>query len=388
MEKNVYAIIDGQAGSCGNGKVIGQFAMEEDVDVAISNCMPNAGHTFEQEKKKRLFRNIPVSAVNPKTKLFIGPGSIIDMDILEQEYEENKDILDGREIIVHPLVPIIEKRHIEIEKQRIKSGSTFKGCAACMSEKIMRDPNLTFFKEYKSIHADLNYHRKFHDAMNHSKKVLVEGSQGCDLSLDSIEHYPNVTSRTVSVSRMLSDSKIPPTKLNKTIMVIRTFPIRISNEVYDGSQIYSGDYGDSLEYMWDQINIGAHLGIYPTAVDEDLIAQFKEYAPRWNELTSVTHKERRIFDIDLKRLRENIEDNDPQGLYLNFFEYLDESLFEANGTYSGESNEDPLLGKYQRNYLDWLEEELKVPITMLGTGPDLNHYIDRRPYVKRMKEKN
>lgn len=384
MKKNVYAIIDGQAGSCGKGKVIGQFAINENVDVAVSNCMPNAGHTFEQNGRRRLFRNIPVSAVNPKTKLFIGPGSVIDMNVLEREYEDNKDILEGREIIVHPLVPLIEPRHIEEEKRRIKSGSTYKGCAACMSEKIMRDSNLRFFKEYKNIKADSNYHRKFHDAMNQAEKVLVEGSQGCDLSLDNVIHYPNVTSRTVSFSRMLSDSKISPARFNQGIMVIRSYPIRISNEIYDGSYIYSGDYGNSIELTWDQINVGAYLGIPAISVDSDLIEQFVDVAPRLNELTSVTQKQRRIFGIDINLLKENIEDNDPAELYLNFFEYNDYDLYGTNGIYSGNSNEDILLNKYLRNDLDWLEGELGVPITMLGTGPDLNHYIDRRPYVKQI----
>lgn len=117
MERNVYAIIDGQAGSCGKGKVIGQFAIQENVDVAISNCRPNAGHTFCHDGKKRVFRHIPVSSVNPNTKLFIGAGAQIDMDVLAQEYEENKDILEGREIIVHPMVPLIEERHREAEKR-------------------------------------------------------------------------------------------------------------------------------------------------------------------------------------------------------------------------------------------------------------------------------
>lgn len=386
MKKNVYAIIDGQAGSCGKGKVIGQFAINEKVDVAVSNCMPNAGHTFESDGVRRLFRNIPVSAVNPKTQLFIGPGSIIDMNVLEQEYEENKDILDGREIIVHPLVPLIEQRHIEKEKQLIKSGSTFKGCAACRSEKIMRDSNLKFFKEYKNIKADTNYHRKFHDAINQAEKVLVEGSQGCDLSLDNITHYPNVTSRVVSVSQMLSDSKIPPTRLNKAIMVVRSLPIRISNEIYDGSYMYSGDYGNSSELSWEQVSVGAYLGIPPSSVDIDLIEEFFDVSPKLKELTSVTKKTRRIFEMDLNLLKENIEDNDPAELYLNFFEYQDYNLRGISGIYSGYSNEDIYLNKNLRNYLDYLEDELNVPITMLGTGADFTHYIDRRPYVKRIEK--
>lgn len=386
MKKNVYAIIDGQAGSCGKGKVIGQFAIQEDVDVAVSNCMPNAGHTFESNGVRRLFRNIPVSAVNPRTKLFIGQGSVIDMDVLKQEYEENEDILEGREIIVHPLVPLIEPRHIEEEKRRIQTGSTFKGCASCMAEKIMRDPNLKFFKGYKNIKADPNYHRTFHDALNSAEKVLVEGSQGCDLSLNNINTHPNVTSRTVSFDQMLSDSKIPSSRLKKKIMVIRPFPIRISNETYNGSYIYSGDYGNSPEFSWDQVNVGAYLGIPPICVDLDLIEEFREEAPKLNELTSVTKKQRRIFDIDLKLLKETLEDNEPDELYLNFFEYHDYTLHGISGKYSGCSDEDIYLSKYLRTYLDWLEDELNVPITMLGTGADFMHYIDRRPYVKSLKK--
>lgn len=47
---------------------------------------------------------------------------------------------------------------------------------------------------------------------------------------------------------------------------------------------------------------------------------------------------------------------------------------------------DIYLNKNLRNYLDYLEDELNVPITMLGTGADFTHYIDRRPYVKRLKK--
>ena len=146
----------------------------------------------------------------------------------------------------------------------------------------------------------------------------------------------------------------------------------------------SGDYGNSKELDWNQINVGAYLGIPAETVDSDLIEEFIDVAPRLNELTSVTKKTRRIFTLDINRLRENIEDNDPEELYLNFFAYKNYDLYGINGTYSGNSGEDILLNKYLRNDLDWLEEELRVPITMLGTGPDLNHYIDRRPYVKRM----
>ena len=116
MNKNVISVIDGEAGSCGKAKVIGEIATLEDINLgaSVTNCMPNAGHSFVDENgKKTVFRNIPVSSVNPKTELFIGPGSAIDMRTFKEEYESVKHLLNGRKIYVHEMVPLIEERHKE-----------------------------------------------------------------------------------------------------------------------------------------------------------------------------------------------------------------------------------------------------------------------------------
>lgn len=385
MKKNIYAIIDGQAGSCGKGKVVGQFAIENNINVAIANCMPNAGHTFSQNGKRRIFRSIPVSAVNANTILFMGAGTVIDMNVLEEEYENNKDILEGREIIVHPMVPVIEQRHISKEKEVLRSGSTFKGGGACLVEKVMRSPETKFFKEYKSIKADPNYHERLMKYLNSAKKVLLEGSQGCDLDLNHSGHYPYVTSRQISVAQMCADSGISPMRLKEIMMVIRPFPIRISNQTNIGQNIYSGDYGHSEELTWDQIHVGATMGWQPSTVNESDIEDYKELVDLEKsnpELTTVTVKPRRVFDIDIDQLRKNIQINTPTSLYLNFFQYLGDQYTSLTGKY-----EDVWIDKYQREYLNWLEEELSTPITMLGTGEDLKEYVNRKSYVKRMFRK-
>ena len=84
MNKNVIAVIDGAAGSCGKAKVVGEIATDKNIKLgaAVTNCMPNAGHTFVDENgNATVFRNIPVSIVNPETELFIGPGSAISSRI-------------------------------------------------------------------------------------------------------------------------------------------------------------------------------------------------------------------------------------------------------------------------------------------------------------------
>ena len=207
MIKNVIAVIDGETGSCGKAKVIGEIATENRINLgaAVTNCMPNAGHTFvDANGNKTIFRNIPVSCVNPKTELFIGPGSAIDMEVFKEEYENVKKYLNGRKIYVHEMVPLIEGRHKDYEREHIKSGSTFKGCGAVTQEKVMRDKRLEFFKTYKNAIVCSNdewLERLYKHLDNKNEYVMLEGAQGCDLDLNHSGNYPYVTSRNVSTSQ-------------------------------------------------------------------------------------------------------------------------------------------------------------------------------------------
>lgn len=372
----VTTIIDGLAGSCGKGKVIGYYSQKEDIDLAISNCMPNAGHTYEKNGRKRVFRNIPVSSVNLRTDLFIGAGSVIDMDVLKNEYEDNIDILKDRNIFVHPMVPIINERHIEEEKSKLRSGSTFKGGGACLAEKIMRDPNLEFFKEYKSIRSISNeeYHNRLIEYLKNSKKILIEGSQGCDLDINHSGHYPHVTSRQISVAQMFADSGISSKYLEKVIMVIRPFPIRISNTNELGININTGNYGHSKELSWKEINISSSMGSYPYFPDG--LEDYECYNSNnfdLTELTTVTKKVRRVFELDIEQLKRNVEINTPDEICLNFFQQFNIDYSNLSDDY-----ETLYVDRYLREYLNYLEDTLDTPITMLGTGADNKSMILRK----------
>ncbi len=49
---------------------------------------------------------------------------------------------------IHGLVPLIEEKHKQYEKNYIKSGSTFKDNVALTQEKIIRDKRLEVFKSF------------------------------------------------------------------------------------------------------------------------------------------------------------------------------------------------------------------------------------------------
>ena len=253
MLKNVISVIDGSTGSCGKAKVIGEIATDKSINLgaAVTNCMPNAGHTFvDKFGCATVFRNIPVSVVNPNTELFIGPGSAIDMEIFKNEYEQSSKYLKNRKIYVHEMVPLIDESHKQYERENITSGSTFKGCGAVTQDKVIRNKKLEFFKTYKNAIACSNeewIERLYSHLDNNSEYVILEGSQGCDLSLNHSGNYPYVTSRNVSTMQSLADSGISSERLLQTIMVIRPFPIRISNITKTGDVIYTGGYGNGHE---------------------------------------------------------------------------------------------------------------------------------------------
>lgn len=456
MVRNVISVIDGEAGSCGKAKVIGEIATDKSIKLgaSVTNCMPNAGHTFVDEKgNATIFRNIPVSSVNPDTELFIGPGSAIDMEVFNEEYEQVSKYLGDRKIYVHEMVPLIDERHKQYEREHIKSGSTFKGCGAVTQEKVIRDKKLTFFKTFKNAVVCSNYEwleRLYEHLDNPFEYVMLEGAQGCDLSLNHSGNYPYVTSRNVSVSQLLADSGIPPERLLQTIMVIRPFPIRISNVTKSGEFIYTGDYGKGDELTWTQINLAAMYGGYPYRGDVDcypnhlnskrlrkIISRCPEiylkqvfgenyksqkiesisllqalelerlmYKARGlsayetklidittidndfgrntifdqSEQTTVTKMERRVFDLDISKLKTNCRINNPSSLYLNFFQHL-------RLDYKGEKGdfENYYFNRYLREYFDWLESETNTPISALGTGSKNGERILKKSLIDNNK---
>lgn len=454
--RNVISVIDGEAGSCGKAKVIGEIATDKSIKLgaAVTNCMPNAGHTFVDENgNATIFRNIPVSSVNPDTELFIGPGSAIDMDVFRDEYDRVAKYLGDRKIYVHEMVPLIEERHKQYEREHIKSGSTFKGCGAVTQEKVIRDKELQFFKTFKNAIVCSNsewLERLYRHLDDPFEYVLLEGAQGCDLDLNHSGNYPYVTSRNVSTAQLLADSGISPERLLQTIMVIRPFPIRISNITNFGDIIYTGAYGTGRELTWTQINLASMYGGYPHDGDinsfdyllsRKLIKKGLKYCPEiylkqifgdnyknvdpkdvtilqalemerlyWksksydcyesrylhnlplidkdfddrtiidqSEQTTVTKMERRIFDLDIQKLKNNCRINTPSSLYLNFFQHLSHDHRELTGNYN-----DIWFDKPLRVYIEWLESETGVDISALGTGAKNGDRIIKGQLIKKL----
>lgn len=275
MIRNVISVIDGGIGSCGKGKVIGEIATDKSIKIsaAITNCSPNSGHTFVDEKgNKTIFQNIPVSSVSPEIELFIAPGSSINMETFANEYERVSKYVKDRKIFVHERVPLIEERHVEYEKKHIRTGSTNKGCGAVNKDKMLRNQKLQFFKGFKNaiVCSSSEWLERLDKHLNNSLEyVILEGFQGCGLCLNHSENNPNNTYRNVSTGQAIADAGISPEHILQTIMTIRPYMIRISNITQDGKYIDTGGNGSGIEHKWTQINLASMYGSAPYIGDID-----------------------------------------------------------------------------------------------------------------------
>ncbi len=373
MNKNVTVVLDSQAGSCGKGKFIGYLAQEDDFDAAINNFMSNAGHTYrDAEHGNVMTQHLPTSIVNPRTILNIGPGAAITPSILFDEIIKFKDIIGDRKINIHPRAMVIKQEHADKEKEIIRSGSTFKGCGVAQADKVMRVPGTQLFGEWykfedwstlvseddvKTIIDTIEVNDTMIDLNNMldcGYSVLVEGSQGCDLDINYGLPYPNTTSRQCHAGQLLADCGISPRLIGDIVMVTRPYPIRISNSTNIGLDISSGDYGDSEELTWDIIRerCGAPADI------------------EFGEMTTVTKKQRRVFEMNWERLAYVTALNRPTQIALNFVQYLD---YNALGCTKWSE-----LPKKVKDFIAKVESVTGVKVTLIGTGAENDKIIDRR----------
>ncbi len=334
MKTNVTVVVGGQFGSEAKGKVISFLANE--FDMAVRTGAPNAGHTVFHEGEIYRLQQVPATFSNPRCQLFIGAGALIDPVILKNEIERTKT---ADRIFIDPRAGIIQEKHAAQEAELTKNiGSTGKGCGAALVDRIWRK-DFTLAKDILTEYPLVDVATKINEGIDAGKSLLVEGTQGFGLSM---YHgiYPFVTSRDATAANFLAEAGISPLLVTDIILVMRTFPIRVAGN--------SGPLPH--EITWEELS--RRIG--------------KEVVER----TTVTKKIRRVAEFDLAIVQKAILVNRPTQIALQFLNYL---YPQDEGKCTWEA-----LSGDAKGYVDALERELGVPITLVGTGQENAAMIDRR----------
>ena len=328
-------VVDGFFGDTGKGKIVSYLSIADDAYiVARGGVGPNAGHTVVYGGKEYKLRQVPSGFVNKRSLLLIGPGVLV---YPPRFFEEIKLTDTEGRVFLDPQTGIIEDRHIEEEKASEhlgkKIGSTKTGCGTAMRDRVLRILKLA--KDIPSLSSylkDVAY--EVNNALDRNEPVILEGTQGTFLSLYH-GTYPYVTSKDVTASAICSDVGVGPKRVDEVVLVFKSYVTRVG--------------GGPLE---NELPI-------EEARKKGLL-----------EIATVTGRIRRVAPFNFKYAKRAVMLNSPTQIALT---KLDVLFKEDVG-----KREYKKLSRKAKEFIEKIENELKVPVTLISTGPETHEMIDRR----------
>lgn len=350
MDKDgkLTVLVGGQFGSEGKGVIAHHIADEYDIHVRVGG--PNAGHSFKYKDRTFKMQGVPVGWTNPEAQLVIGAGGIVDPKLLERELAEidEFDTTVRDRLTIDPQAVVLDERMHNAEggihgEMHARIGSTGEGVGAARHARMSRDPEQCDLArdvpELQHFVAKQPTHRFLYDSLLEGASVLIEGTQGAGLSMVH-GPWPYVTSADTNAAQLLADVGLPPSWLDETIMVVRTFPIRVAGN--SGPLQYEVD--------WDYISSRMNK---PT-----------------EERTTVTKKIRRIGRWDEELFSMALMLNDPSSIAITFMDYYSPAD-------EGKEHYDDLTEE-ATDFIQYIEEYSGVTVGFIGTGGDNWALVDCR----------
>lgn len=431
---NVSVIVGLQWGDEGKGRV--SHFISDDAICIRSTGGNNAGHTVVANGKEFALHLLPASIIKPTTISVIAPGVVIDLQVLSEEIEKLKNAgieVTPERLIISPRAHVILPYHIEkdkldeISKGDNKIGTTLRGIGPCYSDKVNRvglrmddllnctneqafikighalepveiltshflqeseisdmyEPAINYWIKYR--HALVPYVRDEREiifpALREDKKINIEGAQSLYLDSDHGD-YPYVTSSNPSTSGTIAAAGIGPKYVKNVYGIMKAYCSRVGE----------GPFNTELKN-----EIG------------DLIRKLGK------ELGTTTKRPRRCGWLDLVRLKNAVMIDGVTALCLNHLDtigkvglevgYIDvcTSYFYNYKNTSKEIDYVPVhseactpiyhrfkggwdttgcktyddLPKKAKEYIEFIEDYVGVPIKFIGIGPDEKDTIIR-----------
>lgn len=406
-----------QWGDEGKGKIVDVQAPTYDI-VARFQGGPNAGHTLEFEGTKHVLHQIPSGIFHPHIVNIIGNGVVLDPVIFRAEMQKLTDrgIDAAQNLYISRKAQLILPSHKYIDRVQEealgenKIGSTLKGIGPTYQDKIGRfglrvgdilaadfkDRYQTVIERHQKIvgfygksldiaeaeqdfFSAIAYLRTMrlvdseymiNEAIAAGKKILAEGAQGSLLDID-FGTYPFVTSSNTLVAGACTGLGIAPRHIGDVYGIFKAYCTRVGS------------------------------GPFPTELHDETGERIRRAG---NEFGSTTGRPRRCGWIDLPTLKYSIMLNGVTQLnmmkadVLDDFEeikvcthyklpngeltdkvphqLIDEELTPVYQTLPGWQTNTSKIENYTdlpvafHGYLQFLEKELNVPITIVSVGPD------------------
>ena len=419
---SIDAVVGGQWGDEGKGKIVDLLSKNVKI-VARYQGGANAGHTVYHDDQKVVLHQIPTGALRENCICILGNGMVIDpIGILEElNTLKNLDILIKNRILVDYYAHIVTPIHKCIDRTnekrtKNKIGTTCKGIGPTYTDKYnrigIRAIDLLSHDTLKKKIEDrleLAIHKQqinledipllkkelviFYDACQminiyiqdtfnylHGKmsaNMLIEGAQGTMLDIDH-GTYPYVTSSNCSSGGISTGLGIPGSKLNNIIGIFKAYTTRVGGGPFP-TELFDED-GEVLGNIGKEF--GATTGRPRRCGWFDLVAA--NYSAKINGLTHIALTKLDILDsfdtikvcvgynihgkviTNLTEALNNLEEVKP--IYKEFIGWKSEIK-----DYTNFSD----LPVNTKTYIQYLETEMNVPISIISIGPKRHQIINR-----------
>ena len=413
-----------QWGDEGKGKIVDVLTPKYDI-IARFQGGPNAGHTLEFEGIKHVLNTIPSGIFHPEVINLVGNGVVIDPLIFKGELDKlapyNIDFkkrlfISKKAHLILPTHRLLDAAS-EAAKGKNKIGSTLKGIGPTYMDKTGRnglrvgdifsenfkekyqalvEKHIGILAHYEGFEYDLNSleapwlesletlkslqavdsEHFLNKALLEGKKILAEGAQGTMLDID-FGTYPFVTSSNTVTAGTCTGLGIAPTRIGKVVGIFKAYCTRVGS------------------------------GPFPTELDNELGELIRKEG---SEFGATTGRPRRCGWLDLVQMRYAIMINGVTELsmmksdilsifnkikvcthYLVNGEKVSDFPFDVNDIeiipfyeeIDGWNCDLTKLRDYKdapqalKNYVSYLEKQLRVPINVISVGPDRTQTLSK-----------
>ncbi len=423
-----FAVIGGQWGDEGKGKIV-DFLAADAAAVARYSGGNNAGHTVMNEYGTFRFHLVPSGICWPDTINVIGNGVVVDPDVLLEEIA----LIEERELpgslVVSDRAHLIMPYHIlldRLEEERrgeAALGTTGRGVGPAYLDKVNRsglragellDPedlvlrlpeivehkNEILTKIYGAEPVDIDeiFARATRwaselgpfirptediiaDALEAEQNVILEGAQGALLDLDH-GTYPYVTSSNSTVGGALTGLGIGPRSFGGVAGVFKAyctrvgagpFPTELDDEVGERIRDLAGEFGATT-------GRARRCGWF------DGVAA--RYSARVNGFDSLIITRLDILDgfdsvkvcVGYELDGERIDSFPIDSLLLERCNPIYKEFDGWDQTTAGITDRRQLPREAER-YVEFLQELIGVPASLISTGPRREETITLRPVI-------
>ena len=414
-----------QWGDEGKGKIVDVLTKNYDI-IARFQGGPNAGHTLVFNGMKHVLHTIPSGIFHGDVKNLVGNGVVIDPVIFKKELDKLTDQnVDFRKTLLisrkaHLILPThrLLDAASEASKGKAKIGSTIKGIGPTYMDKTGRNGirvgdlelenwkakyrqlankhqamidfynieleydldelETEFFKSIETLKSleFIDSEEYLHQAQRDQKSVLAEGAQGSLLDID-FGTYPFVTSSNTTAAGACTGLGVAPNSIKDVFGIFKAYTTRVGSGPFP-TELFD-ENGETMSRVGHEF--GATTGRARRCGWLDLVAL--RYACQVNGVTQLMMMKADVLSgfktlkvctaynykgKEIKHLPYNIESKSVSPVYTDFKGWTE----DLTSMDSAETLPESLI-----NYIEFLEDELQIPIKIVSVGPDRKQTIFR-----------